>query len=156
MRKLMLLILAVASLAMAACGGGNTTNGPAGNAPANDGHSHGHGDEHGKAHDLGKKKSGDYEVQVGQVESDSKTEGVFEIKVMKDGKVVKDVPAEAWIGNSAGKELSPVAKGEWMEDEQLLDCHVALPADMKEARLWVRIRPTGVKLDPVDFELDKD
>ncbi|MBK8207588.1 MAG: hypothetical protein IPK87_12495 [Planctomycetes bacterium] len=155
MRKLMLLILAVASLAMAACGGGNTTN--AGNSPTNSGgHGHGHGDEHGEAHDLGKKKSGDYEVQVGQVESDSKTEGVFEIKVMKDGKVVKDVPAEAWIGNSAGKELSPVAKGEWMEDEQLLDCHITLPADLKEARLWVRIRPTGVKLDPIDFELDHD
>jgi hypothetical protein len=157
MRLLTVLLAMCAALMFGACGGGNN----AANGGGNDSHSHaddghGHGDEHGEAHELGEKKVGDYELHVGQVESDSKTEGIFEVKVMKDGKAVKDVPVEVWIGNSAGKELAPVAKGEWMEEEQLFDCHATLPTDMKDARLWVRIRPANTKLDPVDFELDKD
>jgi hypothetical protein len=155
-RVMTVLLAACAVFTLAACGGGNNAANGGGNTGNHAGHNHGHGDEHGNVHELGEKKVGDYELHVGQVESDSKTEAIFEVKVMKDGKAVKDVPVDVWIGDSAGKELAPVAKGEWMEEEQLFDCHATLPTDMKDARLWVRIRPTGVKLDAVDFELDKD
>jgi hypothetical protein len=141
---------------LGACGSGNTANGNAGNAGKADNHAgHGHGDEHGEAHELGEKKVGAYELHVSRVEHDSKTEGVFEIKVMKDGKSVKDAPVDVWVGDATGKELSPVAKGEWMDDEGLFDCHVTLPADTSGARLWVRLRPADTKLDAVDFPLSE-
>ena len=152
-RVLTVLLAACAVFTLVACGGGNNATN-AGNTGNHEGHGHGHGDEHGEAHELGEKKVGDYELHVAQVESDSKTEAIFEVKVMKDGKSVKDVPVDVWIGNAEGKELAKVAKGEWAEDEGLFDCHVDLPADMKGARLWVKIRQGDLKA--VDFELDKD
>lgn len=88
MRKAMLGMTLAATVVLAACGGGNTTN--AGNVAVN-GQGNGHGDEHGTVHPMGKKALGEgYEAEVGHVESDSKTELVFEVKVLKDGKDVKD------------------------------------------------------------------
>jgi hypothetical protein len=144
---------AVAVVALAACGGGN--NAANGNAPANDDdHGHGHGDEHGEAHEIGEKKIGDYDVHVARVEGESKTEAVYEIKVMKGSEAAKGKTVDVWIGDKDGNAKAPIAKGEWMEEEGLYDCHVELPADLKDMRLWVKIREGDLK--PADFDIDHD
>ncbi len=154
MRKAMLGMTLAATVVLAACGGGNTTN--AGNVAVN-GQGNGHGDEHGTVHPMGKKALGEgYEAEVGHVESDSKTELVFEVKVLKDGKDVKDAQVKVWLGDKDGKELSPVANGEWMADEGLFDAHTAVPPTGADGLvLWVRVMHGGKDVK-ASFDIPKD
>jgi hypothetical protein len=154
MKRVFAVLLAACAVAMlAACGGGNNaTNAPTDNR-AHDGH--GHGDEHGEAHKIGEKQIGDYMVEVARVESKETKEGIYEIKVTKDGKSVKDVPVDAWIGDKDGKHITEPAGGEWMEEEGLYDCHVRMPEKLDGARLWVQLR-TAAPFPKGDFDVDHD
>jgi hypothetical protein len=151
-RVLTVLLAACAVLMFAACGGGNNATN-AGNTKANDGHDH---DEHGEVHDMGEKDLGDgYKVKVGHVEAEGTSEAVFEVDVQSGVAAVKDATVSVWIGDAAGKELSPVGTGEWMADENLYDCHVAMPKDAKDAKLWVRVRHGGKDMK-TSYDIPKD
>ncbi|MCC6573004.1 MAG: hypothetical protein IT462_04360 [Planctomycetes bacterium] len=135
MKKLTLLLLVLVSvITLAACGGANNT--PVNNAPKTDGghKDHGHGDEHGKMTDLGKKKVGDRDVEVGVDEWKVGKEGVAEVKVSGD-----KIDVKFWAEQD-GKEISPKKTGEWNGDEKLWDCHVELAkAKAGKAKLFVEI-----------------
>lgn len=146
MKRWMSLALAAAlALFVAACGGGDNHS-HNGNQPG--GHDHDHDDDHSKMekHALGKLSlDGGITAEVIQLgDPVPGKEMIFEIKLTKDGAVVKDAQVTAWLGDEAGKELAAVGKGEWMADENLFDAHVECPKELPaSAKIWVRVRQGG-------------
>ncbi|MCZ7607379.1 MAG: hypothetical protein M5U25_15180 [Planctomycetota bacterium] len=149
-----LCLVLVASLALAACGGGANNTGGSSNAPANKacGGDHGH-DHEGEAEKLGTAEKDGYKISASHIgEMEPGKEAILEISVEKDGKAVPDAQISAWIIDTSEKGLSERGSGEWVADENLYDCHLKMPADVpKGAKVRIRVRH-GDKDVTVDFE----
>lgn len=151
-----LCLVLVASLALAACGGGANNTGGSSNAPANKAcggdHDHGH-DHEGEAEKLGTAEKDGYKISASHIgEMEPGKEAILEISVEKDGKAVPDAQISAWIIDTSEKGLSERGSGEWVADENLYDCHLKMPADVpKGAKVRIRVRH-GDKDVTVDFE----
>ena len=112
----------------------------------------GFGDEHGKTTDIGEKELVDgYKVVLRSVETELKSEGIFELDVQKGGEALSDANVTIWLGNTEGFELSPIAPCLWMDDRKTYDCHIQLPPDgvPADSRVWIRVRhgQTDAKTD---------
>lgn len=141
--KTMMAAMILAALALAGCGSGN--NAPGGNgAPANksdDGH--GHGDQHtGTPHALGSVTlEGGITATITQIgEPEPGKETVFEVKLVKDGKVVSDAAVTGWLGDEAGKELDAAGAGEWNSKESMYDVHTHTPKTLPaKVMFWLKV-----------------
>lgn len=134
----------------AACGhdhgnGDNHGHGNAGNH-SHDGQGHDHHD--GEKHELGHHEEGIWHVgahMLGDLVAGK--EAVFEVHVKKEGKLFKTASVEGWVGDDKGAKLSAVKKAEWVEAEQVYDCHVNAPATVPaNAHFWVRLRQDNVDI----------
>lgn len=144
-RAALTVLILFAVVLLVACGGGNNAS-----KPANGGNTEsGHGDEHGKMSDLGKKKIGDRDVSVVVNEwVASKGEGVAEVDCGADGDKVK---LSYWVEQD-GKEVSAKKSGEWAADEKKFDCHVELKKDLKAGKYKLVVEIDGKK-DSWDVEI---
>ena len=152
-----LIMIALACLALAGCGGGNnaTAGGNSGGGSANsDGESGGH-NHAGEEHDLGKKSDGGFDVEVTQIgDPKAGAELVFEVKVLKDGKASGDINITASITDKDGKGGTAPKGGEWVEEEQGYDCHCMMPKELKGGEMiWIDVNHGEAK---VGFELAKE
>lgn len=143
MRTCFFLMLAMlAGLSFAGCGDDHSHDNNDDHHHEDDGNEHGH-DHEGEHHDLGHMEhAGGWEIHAGHIgELEHGHEGIFEVKVTRNGKAVPGARVNAWIVDAEGKGLTPRAGGEWMADEGLFDCHLTMPEETPgDAFLMVRIR----------------
>ena len=114
-------------------------------------HKDGEKDEHkGEKKDLGKKKIGDYEVQVTQVvEVEPGKEAVFVIKPKGQG---EPKAVRAWVGVDSGKGSIKTKAEEEKEGEWHAHHQVSKPLPPKN-QLWIELETgAGKKMAAFDYK----
>jgi hypothetical protein len=109
---------------------------------ADEKHDHKEGEHKGEKKDLGKKKIGDYEVQVTQVgDVTPGKEAIFIVKLT--GAAAKPKAVRGWVGIESGKGAIKT-KAEDEEKEYHLHHEVAKPLPEKN-KLWIELETAAGK-----------